>query len=266
VVRVTTAGPEPDPNGYRVQVDAGAGRDLGIEDSTRFEGVPPGNHVVELTGLAANCSASEPGPRTATVSPGAAVGVTFHVTCAATAALRVATRSDGAPTDPDGYQLVVAGRGSRPIGGNQSITMTGFPVGSVTVALSGVAAGCAVAGGASRPVAMVAGDTAEVVFEVHCSPPAPGFGTVVVTVSTTVVNAPAPTNYTVTLDQGPGTPIGPSGTMTLEHVTAGAHSVRLSQIPSYCAVGGFFPAPNPVSVTVAAGSVSQVRFGVLCIG
>jgi hypothetical protein len=263
-VRVSTSGPEPDPNGYRVRADAGTTRGVGVEDSTLFEGLSPGSHTITLTDLAANCSTGGDGQRTATVEAGATATVAFQVVCAATAALRVVTRSEGV-ADRDGYQLEIRGRDSRPIGRNESITVGRLQPGMLELELGGLAPGCTVTGNARRAVTLVAGDTAEVTFEVQCAPPLGG-SSISVSVHTSAILAPMPTGYTITLDGGRATSIGANGSVALTQVSPGTHAVKLSGLPSYCAVGGFTPAPNPVQVTVSLGAPATVTFGVLCLG
>ncbi len=267
-VTVATVGPEPDSNGYRVKLDGAGDRWLGPEDSTSFEGVGPGNHSVLLGDVADNCVAADGGPRDVTVSAGLAEHVAFRVTCTATAALRVMTRSEGAPADPDGYQLLVPGRGMRPIGANQSITMTGLRPGPVGIQLTDVAETCAVADTSLQKVVLLAGDTAEVTFRIACAASTPsGDGTIVVTVRTQAVNAPMPTGYTLTLDGGRPTSVAATQSVTLAHVGAGRHWVKLSGMPPWCIAGsGGFPGVNPVQVSVTDGSVTTVTFGVLCLG
>jgi len=266
-VVVATSGPEPDENGYRVQLDGADARSLSIDDSIVFEQVTPGSHALELSDVAGNCEVSGGAPRTLNVTAGLTDRVAFQVTCPASATLRVITRTAGQPADPDGYQLVIAARGTRTIGANETITMTRFGPGPLGVQLGGLAAGCSVEGTTDRLVTMVAGDTAEVTFQIECGPPPPGEGTLVVTVRTQVVNATLPSGYTLTLDGGRATSVAATQSVTLAHVPAGTHSVRLSGMPSWCIAGsGGFPGSNPVQVTVVADSVATVAFGVLCLG
>src|SRR3954447_2598360 len=112
-VQVTTTGPEPDPDGYRITVDGALARSLGVQDSTLFRGLAPGPHAIKLLGVARNCAVRGASQRSATVTAGATATVGYEVACSATAGLQVRTTSDGAPADPDGYQLVVPGQGTR---------------------------------------------------------------------------------------------------------------------------------------------------------
>jgi hypothetical protein len=265
-VYVATTGPEPDPDGYRVRVDGASARGLSVADSTLYQGLESGIHAVELIDLAANCAVRGDVMRSATVTAGETARVRFEVVCTATAVLRVATRSDGAPADPDGYQLVVSGRGTRPIGANETITMAGLPGGTLTLELTDLSATCAVPGGNARQATLVGGDTAEVIFAVHCAPLPPGYGTLHVTVSTSVVNATMPSGYRITLDGGTSRTVGANDAIDFTELSAGLHSVGLSGLPSWCAVGGFSGGPNPVQARVLADSVSLVTFAVLCLG
>jgi hypothetical protein len=101
---------------------------------------------------------------------------------------------------------------------------------------------------------------------VHCAPSPPGQGTIRVLVSTQVINAPTPSGYTITLDGTTSRNAAADDAIDFIDLTPGVHSVGLSGGPSYCAVGGFFPGPNLVSVWVAGDSVSTASFHVLCIG
>lgn len=265
-VYVATTGLEPDADGYGVRVDGASVRGLSLEDSTVYRGLESGTHRVELIDVAANCGVRGEVMRSEPVTAGGTTTVRFEVVCTARAALRVVTRSDGTPADPNGYRLAVAGRGIRAIGANETITMAGLTQGPLGLDLTDVAATCAVSGGSHRLVTLVGGDTAEVDFTIHCAPPPPGYGTIYVSVNTTVVNAPVPNSYTITLDGAASQSVGANDTVILEHLSTGVHSVGLAGAPSWCAVGGFFPGPNPQQVRVMPDSVSRVSFSVLCLG
>jgi hypothetical protein len=266
-VVASTSGPEPDRNGYRVQLDGAEARSLGAEDSTVFEQVTPGSHALELRDVADNCLVRAGPSRSLSVTAGLVDRVAYQVTCTASATLRVVIRTAGAPADPDGYELVIPTRATRAIGINETVTMTGFGPGPLGVQLAGLAPGCAVQGTTGRLVTMVSGDTTELTFEVRCGPPPPGEGTILVTVRTQAVNAQIPNGYTLILDGTRATGVAATQTVTLAHVPVGLHSVKLSDVPSWCIAGsGGFPGANPVQVTVAADSATPVTFGVLCLG
>src|SRR3954471_13107497 len=81
-ITTTTTGTEIDPDGYAVQVDAQDGGTVGSSATMQID-VPPGDHTVQLTGLAPNCSVSGENPRQVSVTTGATATVDFAVTCSA---------------------------------------------------------------------------------------------------------------------------------------------------------------------------------------
>lgn len=66
--------------------------------------------------------------------------------------LQITTHLASGTPDPDGYTVSVTGHGSQPIGVTDTVTFGALPIGDYTVALTGVAAGCTVGGGASQSV------------------------------------------------------------------------------------------------------------------
>ena len=95
-----------------------------------------------------------------------------------TGSLTVTTATSGATgdLDPDGYTVSVdGGAASQPIPDNGSVTFTG-PAGDHTVALSGLAANCAVSGANPRTVTVPSGGTATTTFSVSCGPTGGGGG------------------------------------------------------------------------------------------
>lgn len=80
--------------------------------------------------------------------------------------LVVITASTGTP-DPDGFELHVTGRDSVAMADNDTTRFNGMPIGDYTVALTGVFAGCTVAGGASQSVYVPVG-VKKFEFDVTC--------------------------------------------------------------------------------------------------
>src|SRR5207248_9439665 len=98
-----------DPDGYTVVVDGSQSQAIGINTSVTFSGLSPGNHSVQLNGLAQNCTVSS-NPRTVSITVGNTTATTFSVSCApTTGSLTVTTYTTGSNLDPDGYTLTVAG-------------------------------------------------------------------------------------------------------------------------------------------------------------
>ena len=81
-VTTSTTGADLDPDGYTIVGDETVFRPTGVNATVRFSGVPAGDHVARLAGVASNCTVSGPNPQTATVVAGAVITVRFTVSCA----------------------------------------------------------------------------------------------------------------------------------------------------------------------------------------
>jgi len=89
-----------DHDGYALSVDGGPPHALSINASLRIANISPGNHLVRLDGLAANCSVSGTNPRTAELLANY-VDVVFLVSCVAnTGSMHVSTATSGSEMDP----------------------------------------------------------------------------------------------------------------------------------------------------------------------
>src|SRR6266550_1361489 len=108
-VSTSTTGSNLDPDGYTVVVDGSQSKAIGFNNSVTFSGLSPGNHSVQLNGLAQNCTVSS-NPRTVSITAGSTTKTTFSVGCTATTgSLTVSTSTTGSNLDPDGYTVTVDG-------------------------------------------------------------------------------------------------------------------------------------------------------------
>jgi Tol biopolymer transport system component len=82
----------------------------------------------------------------------------------------VTVSTTGTSLDPDGYTVVIGSRQSS-VGTNAAITLTEVEIGSRTLQLTGIAPNCIVAGGDQRNVNVVAGQTAQLAFQLTCIAP-----------------------------------------------------------------------------------------------
>jgi len=80
-VSASTTGPDPDPDGYSVVVDADSAGVLAPNGSDTVGSLIPGTHSVQLAGVAANCLLSGENPRPVSIGPGAMVSIQFDITC-----------------------------------------------------------------------------------------------------------------------------------------------------------------------------------------
>ncbi len=265
-VTTNTTGSNLDPDGYTVVVDGSQSQAIGINTSVTFSGLSPGNHSVQLNGLAQNCTVSS-NPRTVSITAGTTATTTFTVSCTApttTGTLSVTTSTTG-QNIPASYTLNVTGPSfptgtSQPIGANATVTAT-VTSGDYQVSLSGVPSNCTVSGANPRTVTVPANGTGPTTFSVSCTAPTTT-GTLSVTTSTTGQNIPASYTLNVTgpsFPTGASTPINANGNVTAT-VTSGDYQVSLSDVPSNCTVSG----ANPRTVTVPAGGTAMTTFAVTC--
>ncbi len=176
VVTAATSGPDPDANGYSIQVDGGALMPVVPNGSVTFEGLAGGDHNVRLTGAAANCAVGGANPRTLSVTVGGATRdtarTTFAVACTATTgSVAITAVTTGVDFDPNGYDVRVFGLSYDAIadvGPNATVTITRVPPGDHLVSLGGTSVNCTLAGPNPRAVTVALGDTVEVTFNLAC--------------------------------------------------------------------------------------------------
>src|SRR5213079_411795 len=138
-VTTNTTGSNLDPDGYTVVVDGSQSQAIGINNSVTFSGLSPGNHSVQLNGLAQNCTVSS-NPRTVSITAGTTTATTFSVSCTATTGTLSVTTATTGQNIPSGYTLNVTGPSfptgaSQPIGANDTKTVTGIAAGDYQVSL-----------------------------------------------------------------------------------------------------------------------------------
>lgn len=171
-VTTSTTGEDLDADGYSLTVDGGTPEAIGNDAVVTKSNLAPGDHQVELSGVASNCTVAGDNPRTVAVASGATAQTTFAVTCSALppteGALRVITTTSGSDLDADGYTVSIGGPGNA-IGVEDSLDFPGLTPGDYQVELTGVAVNCSVADDNPRTVAVTAGATAQTTFAVTCS-------------------------------------------------------------------------------------------------
>lgn len=179
-VSAATSGPDPDPDGYEVAVDAGPADSLASDGSLLLSGLSVGEHRVELSGVASNCDVQGENPRSATVEPADTTSTAFEVECSRrSGAVRVEAPTSGAELDADGYVVEAdttvddtAASGSPPVrdtvAADGSVLLDGLPEGGAEVRLSGLAANCRLTGDSAVRVQVAFRDTAEARFGATC--------------------------------------------------------------------------------------------------
>ncbi len=174
-VSTTTTGADLDGDGYTVTMAGSSDRSIGLNGVTTFSDVAEGQHQVELTGVADNCSVTGANPAAASVTGGETAAVAFAVVCDAlpVGSLEV-TATVTNNFDPDGFQVAVGGidRGSVDVDG--SAIFDDLPAGSQDIELRDIAPNCVVDGDNPATVTIPAGGAASTDFAVTCSSPPDG--------------------------------------------------------------------------------------------
>jgi hypothetical protein len=239
-----------------------------------------GTYDVSIEGLAPNCAVQGPASASVSLLTGYPTRVRFAVECrAVTGVIEVRTATLGRDL-PASYSLSVTdGSGASrlvPAAVEAATAVADLAPGQYELRLSPAAANCAVTGDGIRTVSVTAGgltrDTARVEFAVTCQA---ATGDVRLSVATTG-SAPDPDGYTVRVDGvlleefypnlngfGPYTflvTLPPNGSYLAERLPPGDHAIELTDIAGGCAVDG----PNPRTVSVSLGTVSEVSFSVVC--
>src|SRR3989454_672106 len=269
-IALSTIGADPDADGYAVQVDAGTAQALAVSGTIRFEGLQAGSHTVTLAGAATNCPVAADNPRTVSVTTGAVkrdtARTTFQVTCVATTAvIEVLAVTSGIDLDPDGYTVQVDGGASRALAVSGTTRFDGLAAGSHTVTLTGAAANCPVAPDNPRAVSVTTGavtrDTARTMFQVTCGA---ATGSIQVTTATSGIDLD-PNGYAVQIDGASLRQLLAAGTVTIDGLAGGDHSVLLSGAAGNCTVGADNPRTLHVITGGAARDTARTLFQVTCV-
>jgi len=164
----TTTGVDLDADGYAVDVDGGPRTPIATSGTVSMTPFKAGTHSVRLTGIADNCTVAEPNPSVVSVTLAETTTVAFTITCTAAGSIRVTTVSTGVDV-PSGYPVSVdGGTYQQVIGPNAQLTFAPLGARSHTVVL-GVPFHCTVSGANPVTVAVTAGSTADVSFQVTCT-------------------------------------------------------------------------------------------------
>jgi Tol biopolymer transport system component len=165
-VSASTIGVPVGAAGYTLQVDTRPAQPLG---ALSLMEIVPGNHTIQLGGLASNCSVDGENPRAVSVTAGETVAVNFKVLCTATTgSIQVTASTSGDFADVDGYLISIDGQARGTLAINGTKRLDGLNAGGHLVELGGVAANCFVQGTNRRQVELIQGGTAPVAFDVTC--------------------------------------------------------------------------------------------------
>jgi len=167
-VSVTTAGQDPDSDGYYISVDGGSETAIAPNESITLRDVPEGTREVRLRGLAENCTTVAL-RQSVSVVAGQSVAVAYVITCAARVGniiVTIATIGGDLPTD---YRLGVDDDAGRPVGTNETTALVGIREGAHRVSLRDLPENCAADGSNPSTVSVEFGQTARVAFAITCN-------------------------------------------------------------------------------------------------
>lgn len=169
VVFTMTTGDDLDPNGFQVRLDDSGQGPIGLNDSLSIQGVPPGDRVLTLGDVSANCDVNGNNPRQIHMQPGEVDSVRFTVLCQRpVGTIEVQVTSSGSPPDADGYAVRLDGVAGQPIGVSDTLRLSDVPVGRHSVALEGLAPNCRLQSSSPVQVDVALGQSVTAAFVVSC--------------------------------------------------------------------------------------------------
>jgi probable HAF family extracellular repeat protein len=168
-ITTSTAGAEPDADGYTVQLDSEPAQSIAVAATVQNNNVAPGTHTVHLADLAPNCTVAAGNQRAVTVTAGETTTVTFEVTCnTTTGSVQVSSATSGSSSDPDGYIVDLDGIERGVLGPTDELSLDRVAPGGHTVTLGGLAPNCSVEGENPRRIAVTASQQSTASFAVRC--------------------------------------------------------------------------------------------------
>ena len=162
-----TSGDSIDTDGYRVRLDGDGGHALPVGGSIVLAGLEPGDHRLELTGLAAGCAVSGANPRVVATQAADTAQSLFLVSCTVPGTGRVVVRTYTYGDPEADYQIDAVGHPGQPIGAKDEVVLRALPAGPVTLVLSNTGA-CAVIAPNPRTIQVRIGETSRSLFKINC--------------------------------------------------------------------------------------------------
>lgn len=169
--------------------------------------------------------------------------------------LKIITTTTGSEIDPNGYTVQIDGGASQAVGTGATLESTQAP-GTHTVQLAGLAPNCTLQGDNLRAVTVTGDNTASITFAITC---APTVGALTISIQTTG-DTPDPDGYRLAVDGKEVGSLDANGSITLEDVKAGTHSVGISGVAANCELQG----DNVRATPVAPGNTATQAFTVTC--
>ena len=166
-----TSGDPLETDGYLVRLD-GEDHALPVDGSISLSGLEPGDHQLELSGVASGFTVSGANPRVIHTRAAEKAQTLFLVSCNAPGTGRVFVQTSTYGEADGDYLLEVAGATDRSVGTKDTLTVRAIPAGPVTLSLTGMGH-CVVAGRNPRTIVVPLGLTVGTIFKVRCDIPQP---------------------------------------------------------------------------------------------
>lgn len=259
LVYVGTSGGDPDLDGYRLTVDGSVSLSMPATGTQQVT-LTAGEHLIELSEVAANCAVNGGATREVALSEGGTTAVQFSVGCSATG-VSVRTATTGLDHDPNGYRILLDGASNRVVGSTATAVLSRLPPGTHVVELTDIAPNCELDGPAARTVTVVNAELTPLDFSFDCLAV---WAAIRVEVSTTGSDPDG--QYRAFVDALPGLAAevhGGSG--VIPRVPAGTHAVLLSEVAANCSVTGAATREATVTVGGSVRDTAHVAFAVECI-
>jgi len=162
-----TSGDSIDADGYRVRLDDDSGHALAVDGSLVLAGLEPGDHHLELNGLAAGCAVHGANPRVVATRAGETAQSLFLVSCTVPGSGRVVVRTYTYGASEDDYRIEAVGYPGQPVGAKDEVVLHALAAGPVTLLLSNTGA-CAVIAPNPRTITVRVGETSRSLFKINC--------------------------------------------------------------------------------------------------
>jgi Tol biopolymer transport system component len=172
VITTQTSGTGTDPDGYTLSIDGHQPVPIALVDTLFENGATPGEHTVDLGGIASGCTVEEGSLRSVTAVSGTIDSVNFSVTCTApvvpSGTVIIAVSTSGVELDRDGYLVAIDPSYRRAVGVSDQVSIEGVAAGRQVVGLSGLADNCSVQGENPVTIDVPQGGQADAAFVVRC--------------------------------------------------------------------------------------------------
>ena len=162
-----TSGDPIDTDGYQVRLDGDSGHALPVGGSIVLPDLEPGDHRLELTGLAAGCAVNGVNPRVVATQAAATAQSLFLVSCIVPGTGRIVVRTYTYGDPEHDYVIEAQGGPSESVGAKDEVVLHALPVGPVTLFLNQTGL-CSVIEPNPRTILVRAGETGHSLFKVNC--------------------------------------------------------------------------------------------------